>query len=335
MESKINIIIPAIEVSNDLLTCLKKLKDQRYKNFFVTIVFDFYNKQIIKKFDYSLNILVTGKKNMSYKRNLAAKKFNSHYVAFLDSDAYPNKNWLKFAEKYLRENTAQIVGGPSISFPNSKLVQKITYLSKRSYFVTGYQSFRKYKSSSRYCDWIKSCNILMNRKFFLKYKMNEKIYTGEDKEFFARIRENKKNLKVYHCSKLYIFHNERSYFGFLLQRMVFGMDFINLINSSIGIKGFQVLLPLFFFLIYITSLFYAYFNPDFRANLIYLLYATVVILFVICFEIFSYVKNKLLLPSVLFTIILANISFALGGLISLFRLKKKLIKLLYRKSQNK
>ena len=68
----------------------------------------------------------------------------------------------------------------------------------------------------------------MKRSFFLKYKMNEKVYIGEDKEFFERLRKERKNLKVYYCPKLYIFHDERNYNSFLLQRMSFGMDFINL-----------------------------------------------------------------------------------------------------------
>ena len=34
---------------------------------------------------------------MSYKRNVAAKKYKSDYLAFLDSDAYPNIKWLENA----------------------------------------------------------------------------------------------------------------------------------------------------------------------------------------------------------------------------------------------
>ena len=106
---------------------------------------------------------------MSKKRNIAVKKFKSKYIAFIDSDAYPNKNWLKLATKYLKQKKGNIVGGPGIPFLNQSYSEKICYLSKRSYFVSGYLNFRKYKAKKRYCDWLESCNLIMEKKFFLKY----------------------------------------------------------------------------------------------------------------------------------------------------------------------
>ena len=73
--------------------------------------------------------------------------------------------------------------------------------------------------------------------------MDEKRYTGEDKEFFERARKENPNLKVYYNPNLFIYHRERILVGFLLQRMCFGMDFLNLIKPSSGIKGFQPILP--------------------------------------------------------------------------------------------
>ena len=69
--------------------------------------------------------------------------------------------------------------------------------------------------------------------------MDEKRYTGEDKEFFERVRRINSNLKVYYSPNLFIYHRERTLIGFLLQRMSFGMDFLNLIKTNSGIKGFQ------------------------------------------------------------------------------------------------
>ena len=100
--------------------------------------------------------------------------------------------------------------------------------------------------------------------------MKESIYTGEDKEFIERIRKKKPNLKVYYSPKLFIYHDERDYYGFLLQRMSFGMDFVNLINPSIGIKGFQPLLPLTITLLYLTSFIYFFSHTELNDKIIYL-----------------------------------------------------------------
>ena len=42
-------------------------------------------------------------KNMSFKRNLAVKAYKSKYIAFIDSDAYPSKNWLTIADNFLKK----------------------------------------------------------------------------------------------------------------------------------------------------------------------------------------------------------------------------------------
>ena len=190
MSDKVNVVIPAVELNNELLKCLQEINKINYTNFFATIVLDYKSKQTLPKLKYKVKELIVGKINMSKKRNIAVKKFTSEYIAFIDSDAYPNKNWLKLAIRYLKNKNCHVVGGPGIPFPNQGAIEKICYYSKRSYFVTGYLNFRKYKAKKRYCDWLEACNLIMVRKFFLKYGgMDNKRYTGEDSEFFQRMKK--------------------------------------------------------------------------------------------------------------------------------------------------
>ena len=64
MISKINIVIPSIQLSEELIYCLEKLNNQTYKNFFVTIVLDINNKKKLQNlWDY--------KKKLNYR---ASKK---------------------------------------------------------------------------------------------------------------------------------------------------------------------------------------------------------------------------------------------------------------------
>ena len=95
MKKLVNIIIPAIKLDDELLKCLREINKIKYSNFFVTIVLDYEIKNKLPKLKYKINKMIVGKVNMSKKRNLAAKKFKSKFIAFIDSDAYPNKNWLK------------------------------------------------------------------------------------------------------------------------------------------------------------------------------------------------------------------------------------------------
>ena len=157
MRGLTNIIIPAIEINDELLKCLTEINKINFSNFFVSILLDRNSKRKIPKFRYKLNKLVVGKINMSKKRNIAAKKFRSEYIAFIDSDAYPNRNWLKLAIKYLKQKKGDVVGGPGLPFSKQSDSERICYYSKRSFFVTGYLNFRKFKAKKRYCDWLESC----------------------------------------------------------------------------------------------------------------------------------------------------------------------------------
>jgi len=327
MSEKVHIIIPAIKIDDELLKCLKEINKIKYSNFFVTIVLDYDQSKWLPKFKYKINRLIVGKINMSKKRNMATKKFKSKYIAFIDSDAYPNKNWLKLATKYLKLKKGDVVGGPSLPFSDQNYSEKICYLSKRSLFVTGYLNFRKYKAKSRLCDWLESCNLVMEKKFFQKYKgMDEKRYTGEDKEFFERARKKNPKINVFYSPDLYIYHRERRFFGFLLQRSCFGMDFLNLIKYNVGLRGFQPILPLSVFLI-ILAIFFS--NIVFSTKVLILITSLFFINFIIFLEIKKYISSFKDLFLTILTINLANLAFALGSVFGLFGLQKLLVNKVY------
>ncbi len=339
MKNSVNIIIPSIELSKDLLKCLSEINKLKYKNFFVSIVLDKKNKQKVKKYKFKLNILIVKKKtsknraNMSYKRNIAVRKFKSQFIALLDSDAYPHKNWLTKGVKNLDQNKGDITGGPSVPFPNQSYSQKIAYFCKRSYFITGYQNFRKFKAKARLCDWLESCNIILRRNFYLKHKgMNEKKYIGEDKDFFERVRKTKKNLKVYYDPNLYIYHRDRSFFGFLLQRFCFGLSFLSLIKLDIGLKGFQSTLPFLTSLLFLTITFLHF---DLSNKLIIMTSILLFIILLIYLEINLYVTKFKDRIYTIFGIILGNISFALAGYVFFLGIKALIVDWIYILSRRK
>ena len=327
MTEPVNIIIPAIKLDDELLKCLGEINKIKYSNFFVTIVLDYNIKNKLPKLKYKINKMIVGKINMSKKRNLAAKKFKSKYIAFIDSDAYPNKNWLKNSIKYLKQKRGDVVGGPSLPFSNQNYSEKICYLSKRSIFVTGYLNFRKYKAKKRHCDWLESCNLIMEKKFFLKYGgMDSKRYTGEDKEFFERARRKNPNIKVFYSPDLFIYHRERRFFGFLLQRSCFGMDFLNLIKYNVGIRGFQPILPILIFVSFLIVLISKIALPS---KILIFLSCLLLINLVIILETKRYIKSIKTLFLTMLTINLANISFAFGSILALFGLQKILANKIY------
>ena len=58
MRGLTNIIIPAIEINDELLKCLTEINKINFSNFFVSILLDRNSKSKIPKFRYKLNKLV-------------------------------------------------------------------------------------------------------------------------------------------------------------------------------------------------------------------------------------------------------------------------------------
>ena len=334
MNSKINIVIPSIQLSEELVYCLEKLNNQTYKNFFVTIVLDFHNKKKLPKLKYKLNTLISGKKNMSYKRNFGVKKFQSDLIAFLDSDAYPHKNWLKIAEGFLSKkiNANTIFGGPSIPFPNQSYTEMLCHFAKRSFYVTGYLNFRKYKSKSRYCDWIESCCMFMQRALYLKHGgMNVQKYLGEDKELIERIKKNDNLVKVFFTSKLFIYHKERNIKKFLLQKVVFGSDIFNIMKFGNKIRAFQPILP---FLVTFSFISFMFINIEVETKYLLMLVFVTLIQLIIFIDVRKYLKGLKKTILTMMLINFANLAFTMGNIIALLGVKNFMNKKAYLKSRH-
>ena len=333
-KKKFNVIIPAIKIEKELLYCLKKLEKIKYKNFFVTIVLDYKNFKKLDKYSFKLRTIISGSVNMARKRNLAAKKFKSDYVAFLDSDAYPNKNWLKYADLYLSKEKILVVGGPNIPFPKQTYTEMLCHYCKRSFFLNGHLAYRKYKSKKKYInDWLESCNFLLRRDLFLKNNgMNEKIFIGEDQEFFNRLKIKTKKLKILFSPKLHIYHKEREINKFCLQRISFGMDVFSGINFSSGIRGLLVSLPLLTLIIIIGLLFS---SLSFTIKLIILLPFIIIINLLIIFDVKKYLSSVKDIVFVTMLLNFLNLIYAIGGVLTFLGLRSLIEKKLYRYSREK
>ena len=146
------------------------------------------------------------------------------------------------------------------------------------------------------------------------------------KNFLKEQEKKNPKIKVFYSPDLFVYHREREFRGFLLQRMCFGMDFINLIKLNSGAKGFQPILPifaLFLLLIILIS------KIEFINKITILSTIIILINVIIFFDIKKYIKNLKMLFLTLITINLANLSFALGGILTFLGLKKIIVNKTY------
>jgi GT2 family glycosyltransferase len=215
----ITIAIPSKEYDKNLNNCIYHIR-KSYKKVEIFLLLD---KKINNIFDKKIKIFFFNNKNIGYKRNFAAKKSKKKFICFIDSDAYPKKNWL---ENYLKtiklKKDLTVIGGPNIS-PNSNNVEKkIVSKVRKLPFVT-LNSFVKSKTISCYTDFLPACNLFVNKKEFLRLGgMDEKVVAGEEIKFFYNLNKFKK--KIYFIDSASVFHKDRNFKNFLSQRMTYGTE---------------------------------------------------------------------------------------------------------------
>ena len=326
MYKSVNIVIPSITTDFRLLRCLTGISSLNYKNFFVTLILENkINISELKKFKFLINIIIEKKKiNMSEKRNIAVSKFNSKYVAFIDSDACPSKNWLGNANKILKKGF-RVVGGPNIPFKNQNYFQRISYYCKRSFFVTAHYNFLKYKSTSRLCDWLDSSNFIIERNLYKSIGgMNKELYIGEDHDFFYRIKDKYKNLKIFFSKNVLVYHEDRELHLYCMQRFVYGLNVFTAKNKFL--KRFLALLP-FMIIFLITCITALYPSKNILSLFIFLFLIVCTIIFL---QISKYVDSFFDKLVVIIGVFLVNLFYGIGTLFSLFGLRKIFEKIIYR-----
>src|SRR5659263_680161 len=105
----ISIIIPSSR-NKDLISCLKSIYQQSFKNFEVIVICD--KTLEIPEYD-NLKILQISELNPAYRRNLGVKYAQGEILAFVDDDAIAETDWLENAWKYLDKNKEICaIGGP-------------------------------------------------------------------------------------------------------------------------------------------------------------------------------------------------------------------------------
>lgn len=315
------IIIPSVNFDKLLAKCVKECLKQSFKNFKIFLVLDNIPKKKIKN---KKIIYLQCKGHISKKRNFGVKCSKEKFLAFIDSDAYPDKDWLKNGIYYFKKNNfSGLLTGPDLAFPNEKGIEKIISYVNKSTFISGSKKYRKNPDTlSKYVNQASSCNMLLKKRTFLKIKgMDEDIYVGEDIAFCDKLK--KFNLKIYFLRNFQIFHKTRSFKPFLVQRFVYGTSVLSSFKHSNIFKNFEFFIPAIIILIPLLVL--IFYTKFFILNVVVYIFLSSIVL------VESYkISNFKIFLIVYFFIILSTLLFGLGTLMKLF-INIKSIKKMYLK----
>lgn len=143
------------------------------------------------------------------KRDWAAKKSVGSVLAFIDSDAYPDKHWLKNAVKLLRQPDLAAVCGPGLTPPTDSPSQKLSGLVWSSFLGAGPYTYRSRREKSRFVDDYPSFNLLTRSRHFIHINgFNTRFWPGEDTKLCHDL-VYKLNQKILYHPDIVVYHHRR------------------------------------------------------------------------------------------------------------------------------
>ncbi len=222
MSPKISIIIPCKNIDSLTEKCIEECLNLDYGNFEILVFPDYLDEKISVKFnDKKIKVIETGEVKPSVKRNLGMEKANGNFFAFIDSDAYPEKDWLKNAVKYFKDEKIGIVGGPNLTPPKSNFAEKISGYVLSNFWVSGLASIRYKIAKNQFVKELPSCNYISRKEISKKYQ--EGFLTAEDSKFCFDIK--KQGYKILYANDVVVFHHRRDTIKKHIKQMfIYGRD---------------------------------------------------------------------------------------------------------------
>lgn len=168
------------------------------------------------------NLIIVDDKTCSgtpgQKRNWAANQAKAKILAFIDSDAYPAKNWLKNAVKLLRQPNLAAVCGPGLTPPNDSSRQKLAGLVWSTKPGAATLTYRCRPEQPRLVDDYPSFNFIIKKKDFLKAGgFKQKFWPGEDTQLCHDL-VYRLGKKILYSPEIVVYHHRRPVFKEHLQQ---------------------------------------------------------------------------------------------------------------------
>lgn len=326
-QPSVSIIIPCRELDKYTIECINHCSKINYKNYEILLLPDKRpdKKQLdiirSKKLKKNLRIIPTGKVMPAIKRNLGMKKSKVDIYAFIDSDAYPDRNWLKNAIKHLKSESIGLVGGPNLTPSDDNLKQKISGMLLATWFCGGRTTIRYKKAKPQQTIELPSCNFLVKKELATEFEPD--LLTAEDTKFCFNIQ--KRDKKIFYAPNIIVYHHRRPVFKqHLKQIWIYGRDAALLLKR----KGQFTLDKIYYSMlsIFVMGVIFgamlSLINPIIR-----IIYLSILSLYLFLVLISSLRKDLKTIPFLFIGIIATHFTYGIGFIYGLLGKNKKKLNL--------
>ncbi len=215
---KISIIIALYKETAYFYEAVAQSLQLEYPNFEILIGVDKGVKLNFK--NPRIRVLETGQSRTgpAEKRDIGIIKSKAEYIAFLDDDSYPRRDWLKQAIKIFNQHPdISAIGGPGLTPPMDGFRQQITGAILSTFWGTGPYAYRFIQKSPRLVDDYPAYNLIAKRKDLLSIGgFGNKFYGGEDTALCLKLINSGKKI-LYH-PEIVVYHHRRHFpEGYLAQ----------------------------------------------------------------------------------------------------------------------
>lgn len=196
-------------------------------------------------------VIASGNVRIGAKRNLGVRATDRRYVAFIDSDAFPNETWLERGIELLEAHPkACAATGPNVSPHEQGETERWVGLAAQSRLVTRGGHFLKVPAKARELWNAPSCNLVLRRDEYLAVGgMDETLDGGEDLELCLKLTRGGRPIQ--YAPDVLVFHKNRHLRAFVNQRIAFGAFYLDAILRRFHPRLLVGLLPAAFL---VTSL---------------------------------------------------------------------------------
>lgn len=309
-----SIIIPFRKLDSEIHECMDGIMAQSYDNFEIILLPD-SNLKHIRFNSGNVRIIPTGSVKPSSKRNIGINDSRGNICAFIDSDAAPEKNWLRTAARtFIKDSSVGIVGGPNLDKADATSFEKASGDILSSRIGAGKFALRYSKGKECEAEELPSCNLFVRKNILDRHSISfdESFLTAEDSKLCFDVA--KTGAKVMYNPELQVFHRRRELFlPHMKQMWIYGRDKAHLIRRQKIRNSPFYFMPSFFLIFNVAGMIASFFSSSIR-----LFYLSMILLYLSIVTITS-LKKRERMYLIFFGTILTHISYGLGFLFGLLK----------------
>lgn len=206
---KFSIIIPFKVPTAYLYECLEHIHAQTYKNYEVILLPD----TRVRFSHPKVKVIHTGMIGPAAKRDVGGVKAQGEVLAFIDDDAYPDRNWLKNMVKNFADGQIAAVGGPGVTPRDVSWREQSSGWFCASILGGGPYAYRFLPYKKRFVDDYPTMNLAIRKTdFSTAGGFDSSFWPGEDTKLCCDVVYTL-GKKIIYDPKVLVYHHRREVWG--------------------------------------------------------------------------------------------------------------------------